>query len=608
MKLNKLIIQNFMSVKEATLYLADKGLVSIEGENLDETGSDSNGAGKSTIINAILWCNYGEAGKSIKADSVVNDQVNRDCMVQSYWEENEAIYRITRYRKHRVGKNGVQVEIQQGEDWRDITKAGARTVQEQINGILGQDFLTFRANCFAQQDEALDIPAMTDKELKELLENVLPFEDLNEKYEAATESVNKQKRIIESLQDENNRQQWEISSCKKKGEEALIRYKGYSAEVSDRDAQVDIKIKAKQEGIRLAKTYLTDLHKVQAELEIIKKGITKLGPNVNVAMAEHTVRIYQETYLKRNKEYVEIDNRCPVCKQETESKEALQARLLPALRRAQSDLEKAEKELEEVRKRAVYYNKLEEGRKDLQSKVDAHLESERTIKRLEGEIKLLEGQRLSGAVNPHLDAVRGFKRDYDAAKATSEALTEQLALEQQKLELLEAVQFTYSPKGVRYYMLEAVAPTLTVNTNKYLNLLTDGALTASWSTVVKTATGDYREKFRIETAMMGRDKEYGALSGGEKRKVRLACFFALQDVIASRATKNISLWCGDEIDHALDPAGIERLMSVLDAKTDSKSTILVISHNEMREWIPNVAVVTRKNDVSVITGILNEHD
>lgn len=608
MKLKKLVIQNFMSVQEATLYLADKGLVSIEGDNLDATGSDSNGAGKSTIINAILWCNYGDAGKNIKADSVVNDQAKRDCMVQSYWEEDEEVYRITRYRKHRVGKNGVQVEIQENKGWRDITKAGARAVQEQINGILGQDFLTFRANCFAQQDEALDIPAMTDKELKALLENVLPFEDLNEKYETATENVNRQKRIIETLQEESSRKQWEATHSKKKGEEALVRYKNYATEVSDRDAQVDIKVTAKTEAIKLAKTYLTDLHKIEAELKIINQGIAKLGPNVNVAMAEHTVKIYQDAYDKRHKEYVEVDNRCPVCKQETESKEALQARLLPSVQRTSSDLEKAEKELEEVRRRAIYYDKLEEGRKDLQAKVDSHLDAERNIKRLEGEIKLLEGQRLSGAANPHLDAVRGFKREYDAARAAIGALEEQISLEQQKLEVLEAVQFTYSPKGVRYHMLEAVAPTLTINTNKYLNVLTDGALTASWSTVVRTATGDYREKFKIETTMKGRETEYGALSGGEKRKVRLACFFALQDVIASRATKNISIWCGDEIDHALDPAGIERLMSVLDAKTGSKSTILVISHNEMREWIPNVAVVTRKNDVSVITGILNEHD
>lgn len=53
---------------------------------------------------------------------------------------------------------------------------------------------------------------------------------------------------------------------------------------------------------------------------------------------------------------------------------------------------------------------------------------------------------------------------------------------------------------------------------------------------------------------------------GEKRKVRIACSLALQDLVSNRASKNIDLFIGDEIDDALDTAGLERLMGILESK------------------------------------------
>lgn len=605
MKLNKLIINNFGPVKEATLYLADKGLVSIEGRNEDGIGADSNGSGKSTIINAILWCNYGEAGKKIKADSVVNDKIKKDCYVTSEWQEEDRNYRITRYRKHKVGKNSVKVEIETDEGWKDITIAGATAVQNQINEILGQDFLTFQASCFAQQDESLDIPAMTDKGLKELLEKVLPFEDLNGQYEIASKQVSDQVKLVKKLEDEVALKNWQIDSNREEGKKAVASFKSYAGDIAAKNAEVDKRIEAKEQAIGVAKYGLTNIDKVEAEIERLKKAIDDIGECNPIAFSISIKRMSEELERKK-KEYDEADNHCPVCKQETESKEAIQARLLPAIQRLAEDIQEAKKEEGLVLKKSDERKALAKQMVELFDKEKTHNEAVATIARLKGEIRLLQGQKTVLGSNPHKEAVDRFKTGYDKAVKGKASFEAKLVEAKAELELLEAVQFTYSPKGVRYHMLERIAPRLTTLTNKYLNVLTDGAIEAKWATVIRTAAGDYREKFAITTFVKGIEKEYGALSGGEKRKVRLACFFGLQDLIASRATKNISIWCGDEIDHALDAAGLERLMVLLDAKTKAKSTILVISHNQLREWIPNLAIVTRKDDTSTITGYLNE--
>jgi DNA repair exonuclease SbcCD ATPase subunit len=177
----------------------------------------------------------------------------------------------------------------------------------------------------------------------------------------------------------------------------------------------------------------------------------------------------------------------------------------------------------------------------------------------------------------------------------------QLAGEQ---EVAQAVTKVFSPAGVRAHILDTVTPFLNDRTAEYLSTLSDGNISAVWSTLSKTAKGELREKFVIEVENGKGAKSFRGLSGGEKRKVRLATMMALQDLVASRATKPLNLWIGDEVDDALDSAGLERLMSILERKAREKGTVLVISHNELRDWIDEVTVVRKSGGYSKVEGSL----
>lgn len=85
-----------------------------------------------------------------------------------------------------------------------------------------------------------------------------------------------------------------------------------------------------------------------------------------------------------------------------------------------------------------------------------------------------------------------------------------------------------------------------------------------------------------------------------KRKVRIACSLALQDLVASRASKNIELFIGDEIDDALDTAGLERLMGILEAKARERGTVMIISHKEMKSWFRETITVEVKEGRSYV--------
>jgi len=54
-RLLKLTIQNFMSIRYAEVNLANQGLVLLQGVNQDSPAFDSNGAGKSSIFEALTY-------------------------------------------------------------------------------------------------------------------------------------------------------------------------------------------------------------------------------------------------------------------------------------------------------------------------------------------------------------------------------------------------------------------------------------------------------------------------------------------------------------------------------------------------------------------------
>ncbi|MER3922690.1 exonuclease, partial [Klebsiella pneumoniae] len=125
-------------------------------------------------------------------------------------------------------------------------------------------------------------------------------------------------------------------------------------------------------------------------------------------------------------------------------------------------------------------------------------------------------------------------------------------------------------------------------------------IVAEWSTMESTKKGEWRDKFNISVRKIGASKTFQTLSGGEKRKVRIACSLALQDLVASRASKNIELFIGDEIDDALDTAGLERLMGILEAKARERGTVMIISHKEMKSWFRETITVEVKEGRSYV--------
>ncbi|NIR17999.1 MAG: AAA family ATPase, partial [Desulfobacterales bacterium] len=102
MKFRFLKAENFLSLGDVKLKLANRGVVLIMGENRDASGASSNGAGKSAIWDAMVWGLFGKTLRGITGDDVVNLKAKKNCKVRlSLKDDAGQDVKIIRYRKHK---------------------------------------------------------------------------------------------------------------------------------------------------------------------------------------------------------------------------------------------------------------------------------------------------------------------------------------------------------------------------------------------------------------------------------------------------------------------------------------------------------------------------
>ena len=135
----KITIENFKSISKATLNLDNQGLVLIEGRNETNNTFQSNGSGKSSLLEAITYALYDTTPSGVTADKVVNKNVGKNTKVELSIEINNLPYTITRYRKHSKFKN--TVKLYQGE--LNLTGKSVKDTNEKILKLFGIDYTTY---------------------------------------------------------------------------------------------------------------------------------------------------------------------------------------------------------------------------------------------------------------------------------------------------------------------------------------------------------------------------------------------------------------------------------------------------------------------------------
>ena len=134
--------------------------------------SGQNGAGKSSLLDAMTWALFGQARK--RDDSLVNLQSKAAEVVLTFEYETN-IYRVQRTLPR--GKNTVlEFQIKSGDEWKPLTERTLRDTQARIEQTLRLDYETFVNAAFFLQGKADQFTQQNAGKRKDVLSNILGLE------------------------------------------------------------------------------------------------------------------------------------------------------------------------------------------------------------------------------------------------------------------------------------------------------------------------------------------------------------------------------------------------------------------------------------------------
>lgn len=637
MKFLTLEVENFMALANAKVELDQRGLVLIQGVNAGDSSAASNGAGKSTLMNSLMWCIYGETSHGVKGDDVLSTGNEKNCRVKVTIEDEGKRYAIIRHRKHKEFKNRL---IVRGEDG-DMTKGKDSLTQEFVERLIGASKEVFMASIYASQEAMPDLPGMSDKNLKTIVEEAAGVDRLTKAYAIARERANaaaarmettKTKMdaclsLVESAQNELESAKTSSEAWERDRNERLdvARADLVGAEVTLTEVEMELRslpeqIRDTENAIGKEREKLASKEEHDAKLVKVRGAITDIRASIRITenIQKEAMQRARAFKVKAEEVNTKVGEPCPTCGKAycvedlSTVKESFVEQARSEISQAQASATSVAKYQEHLEKALKIESSLVASTPDVSaiiSRIEQLTKELGTLRHREKEVVAVEAlvararsevDRITKEINPFLAVIKRHEESLAANKSNYGVLKTELKNIQEQALLLDKARLVYSPAGVRSHILTSVTPFLNAQTAEYLNTLSDGNIVAEWSTMESTKKGEWRDKFNISVRKIGASKTFQTLSGGEKRKVRIACSLALQDLVASRASKNIELFIGDEIDDALDTAGLERLMGILEAKARERGTVMIISHKEMKSWFRETITVEVKEGRSYV--------
>lgn len=184
-----LTLHNFLSYRRATLDFRGLHVACICG---------SNGAGKSSLLEAMVWALWGQSRVAVDDDIIHLGA--QEAKVDFTFEQGHQTYRILRGQRRKQG-SFLEFQIKSETGFRSLTQRGVRATQAQIIRHLDLDYETFIHSAYLRQGQADELMLKRPSERKQILSDLLKLEhydQLAEKAKGQARDYRIQAQLIES--------------------------------------------------------------------------------------------------------------------------------------------------------------------------------------------------------------------------------------------------------------------------------------------------------------------------------------------------------------------------------------------------------------------------
>jgi DNA repair exonuclease SbcCD ATPase subunit len=511
-----------------------------------------NGAGKSTMLDALSFALFGKAHRKITKNQLVNTINNKGCITEVTFTVNSVQYRIVRGikpAKFEIWKGGSMInQSSHAREYQEILEKNVIQMSHksfhQIVVLGSSSFIPFmQLNSTSRRDvieDLLDINIFSKmntllKEKTSLLKGEL--EGNTHSIEMIKTRINSQKKYIRDLTAINTQQR-----------------KDKEGDISELHTEIE----------ELNATNGTLSETVSTLLPVITDSLSAVRANKQKLDQYYAQFKTQVKSVVKEAKFFDENEVCPTCDQD----------IAEDLRQQKKDSATAKaKELKITMDEAEVQRKVYEDEiVSLESRMSECLADQNTLHNNNQTIIRL--QRSIDKLRSDLDGMADSSGDMGQANTDLTTLdTELHEKTDEKYILNEKASYNriaselLRDTGIKTKIIRQYVPVINELTNKYLQILdffVHFELDDSFSETIRSR---YRDTF-----------SYDSFSEGEKQRIDLSLLFTWRNIAKMKNSISTNLLILDEtFDSSLDGEGVDNLMKIIDTLKED-TNVFVISH------------------------------
>jgi DNA repair exonuclease SbcCD ATPase subunit len=510
----------------------------------------SNGAGKSTMLDALCFVLFGKPFRSVNKPLLLNSINGKDCLVEVEFNSGNKHYKIIR---------GIKPNV--FEIWQDgemiNQDAAVRDYQEYLEKfILKLNYKSFTQIVILGSASFTPFMQLSASDRRAIIEELLDIQVfsamnniLKDKITMNKDATITKKYDIDLTEQKYSLQKKHIDELKQNNEDKVKEYEGEISGSANTISTLAEQIELFSNEVQ----QLQILVNAKAETEAKVKTITKLESQIESNLSK----------FRKDINFFQHNDDCPTCRQAIamEFKEKELTLLGTKVTECDHGLQELEKKLlaEQTKLNSISetQKKIQELQIEIATKNTTITETNKYIKRLE---KQIEDLKLN-------------KSSTDKEEQELSIINESLSQLKQHLRTLidektyyEVASGLLKDTGIKTKIIKQYLPIINKLVNKYLasfDFFVNFNLDESFKETIKSRHRD--------------DFTYDSFSEGEKQKIDLALLFSWRAVAKLKNSANTNLLILDEVfDSSLDANGTEYLMTILQMLEGTN--VFVISH------------------------------
>ena len=511
----------------------------------------TNGAGKSTVLDALTFSLFGKPFRKINKPQLVNTVNEKDCKVEVEFSVGVTEWKVVRGIKpaiFEIWRNGAALDQSAAaldqQKWleQNVLKMNYKSFTQIV--ILGSStFVPF-----------MQLPAAHRREVIEDLLDIKIFSSMNvlikEKIRLLREDIKVLELKKESFLDKVKMQQNFIGELENRGKDNI---KTNKQKITNLDEEIEQYVNQNSSLEKPLREYIKEQDGITGYAEKLRKLVNlkgKISQKVSTISEEH--KFFTENTV------------CPTCTQEIDDEFRIN-KINDAQNKAkelQSGYQELEEAIKEEERRERQFTTLSKEIKKLTDEISQNnikiSGCRRQIKDFESQIQKITEQ-LENRNTEH-EKLESFK---DNLKTTYDELAS-------KKGLIDYYDFTYSllkDSGVKSKIIKKYLPLINQQVNRYLQMMD--------FYINFTLDEEFNETVQ---SPIHEDFSYASFSEGEKMRIDLSLLFTWREVARMKNSVNTNLLIMDEVfDSSLDGFGTEEFLKII-RYVIKDANIFVISH------------------------------